>query len=1313
MSSSILKECTAKLMAAIAAGANVDLSETSEHVLSKGQITECMRHIMQGDVPDATVASFLVALRAYHPATPTIDTLAACAETMLDFAVPCNPDLKRHSSNNSNSSATAPQPPVLVDIVGTGGDGRDAFNVSTASGLVMAACGLPVAKHGNRSSSGNVGSADFLEGLGAHLNLSGKQIEHCIERCGFAFLFAQQFHPAMKHVAAIRKQLGIRTIFNLLGPLTNPARPSHKVIGVSDPRLGPVFAALLRTDGTRRALVVHSTDGLDEISPSAPTLVWEVNQDDGGGIRHYTIEPQADFGIEPCDLDLVCGGSVRDRVAAFSAALDGDTTSPIARFIILNAAAGIYVAGKAASLMDAAGVVRKALTSGDAKQLVQDYVALTLEQQESHGGEQDQQGKEQGKEQQQHQEQLQHQDQQQQHQESPGQTQPRLDQDCTYVTEGGIEVTRTCSAVDEVETHVRALASVLDTHLGLLMCSDYEQPGRYTKWVTGFSDPPLMLVTRQRNFTITALNTRGEILLPAIARHLELDTECIASISATRDVVTGCVRAPHRRFSEEERSRQPSVFSVVRRLLALFRSDSDCTLGLYGAFGYDLAFQFEDTALTLERPGNQRDMVLFLPDRILRYDVATQRGHVYSYDFGVDGASTRGLERYGPQFAYRSADAAASSHPPPSTGSGNSNSSSSSNSNSSSSSNSGGFMPGPNYTKSTGRRGPGSSSSGGGGDGDDVIVCDHEPGEYAKKVMLAKEKFKVGDLFEAVLSQSFHAPCTSRPSRLFHRLRRRNPAPYAFIVSLGSKEYLVGASPEMYVRAEQQQQQQQQRGGEDDQQRSRRVRIETCPISGTIRRGKDPMEDSRNVVALLSSKKEEAELTMCTDVDRNDKSRICEPGSVRLLARRQIEMYSKLIHTVDHVEGVLRPGYDALDAFLCHTWAVTVTGAPKTWAMQFVEDTEASARRWYAGAVGMIYFNGDMNTGLTLRTIHIEDGVACVRAGATLLWDSDPHAEEEETRLKASAFLDALLHSHANTKTNAKTKAKAEEKERGEMLVGEGDGHDDMWEAEPTVNSAGGHENDHDLSDDDDDFDDSDDGTVSRFRFSSRSPDLFTHGHGMKVVVIDHQDSFVHTLSNYLRQTGAEVVTFRAGVDPGVLEQEKPDAVLMSPGPGNPRDFNTSSTLSHLLLSDIPVFGVCLGLQAMVEHFGGTLDVLPEPLHGKPSTVNVVAGNSAVFAGLPDSLVVARYHSLYARLEAVPACLAVTAISEDGVVMAVEHKTLPLAAVQFHPESILTGREHGVHILDNALQWFTHVRNTRVSHPPTPSRTPGRVTSTI
>ena len=159
-------------------------------------------------------------------------------------------------------------------------------------------------------------------------------------------------------------------------------------------------------------------------------------------------------------------------------------------------------------------------------------------------------------------------------------------------------------------------------------------------------------------------------------------------------------------------------------------------------------------------------------------------------------------------------------------------------------------------------------------------------------------------------------------------------------------------------------------------------RVETCPIAGTIARGGDPLGDAENIRALLTSAKEESELTMCTDVDRNDKSRVCEPGSVTVIGRRQIEMYSRLIHTVDHVEGRLRPGFDALDAFLTHMWAVTVTGAPKTWAMQFIEDHEDRPRRWYGGAVGMIGFDGGMNTGLTLRTAHIRDGVAAVRAGA-------------------------------------------------------------------------------------------------------------------------------------------------------------------------------------------------------------------------------------------------------------------------------------------------------------------------------------------
>ena len=162
------------------------------------------------------------------------------------------------------------------------------------------------------------------------------------------------------------------------------------------------------------------------------------------------------------------------------------------------------------------------------------------------------------------------------------------------------------------------------------------------------------------------------------------------------------------------------------------------------------------------------------------------------------------------------------------------------------------------------------------------------------------------------------------PSIVFRRLRQANPAPYGALINLGEGEFLVAASPEMYVRVEGR-------------------RIETCPISGTIARGRDPVEDAERIRELLNSTKDESELTMCTDVDRNDKSRVSTPGSVRVIGRRQIELYSRLIHTVDHVEGELRPEFDALDGFLSHAWAVTVTGAPKLWAIRFIEEQERSA----------------------------------------------------------------------------------------------------------------------------------------------------------------------------------------------------------------------------------------------------------------------------------------------------------------------------------------------------------------------------------
>ena len=164
----------------------------------------------------------------------------------------------------------------------------------------------------------------------------------------------------------------------------------------------------------------------------------------------------------------------------------------------------------------------------------------------------------------------------------------------------------------------------------------------------------------------------------------------------------------------------------------------------------------------------------------------------------------------------------------------------------------------------------------------------------------------------------FYERCETAPSEISRRLKAINPSPYSFFINLGEGEYLIGASPEMFVRV----------NGR---------RVETCPISGTIKRGDDAISDSEQILKLLNSKKDESELTMCSDVDRNDKSRVCEPGSVRVIGRRQIEMYSRLIHTVDHIEGRLREGMDAFDAFLTHAWAVTVTGAPKLWAMRFIE----------------------------------------------------------------------------------------------------------------------------------------------------------------------------------------------------------------------------------------------------------------------------------------------------------------------------------------------------------------------------------------
>ncbi|OCW59169.1 anthranilate synthase [Hoeflea olei] len=705
-----------------------------------------------------------------------------------------------------------------------------------------------------------------------------------------------------------------------------------------------------------------------------------------------------------------------------------------------------------------------------------------------------------------------------------------------YVTRGGVSVTRRrreTPYADAVSSYVDAL----DSRRGAVFSSNYEYPGRYTRWDTAVVDPPLGISSKGRKLTIEAYNGRGEALLSILEGRLAGHAEFKVSARAARRIAID-VAEPDRVFSEEERSRAPTVFSVLRVIVDLFHSEEDGNIGFYGAFGYDLAFQFDSVPAKLVRPDDQRDLLLFMPDEILVVDHHAAKAWIDHYDFALDGISTEGRDaEIAPEpFRHASADPA---------------------------------------------RG------------------DHAPGEYAELVKRAKESFRRGDLFEVVPGQTFFERCEARPSEISRRLKAINPSPYSFFINLGEQEYLVGASPEMFVRV----------NGR---------RIETCPISGTIKRGDDAIADSEQILKLLNSKKDESELTMCSDVDRNDKSRVCEPGSVKVIGRRQIEMYSRLIHTVDHIEGRLRDGMDAFDGFLSHAWAVTVTGAPKLWAMRFLENNEKSPRAWYGGAVGMVGFNGDMNTGLTLRTIRIKDGIAEVRAGATLLFDSNPEEEEAETELKASAMLSAIRDARlGNSGSLGRQTAKV--------------------------------------------------------------------GEGVSILLVDHEDSFVHTLANYFRQTGAKVTTVRSPVDDQVFDRIDPDLVVLSPGPGSPKDFDCAGTIRKIRARELPVFGVCLGLQALAESFGGTLRQLAVPVHGKPSRIRV-ASNGVVFSGLGKEVTVGRYHSIFADYATLPKEFRVTAETDDGVIMAIEHDSLPVAAVQFHPESIMTlGQDAGMRIIENVV----------------------------
>ncbi|MBV9396759.1 MAG: anthranilate synthase component I [Bryobacterales bacterium] len=688
----------------------------------------------------------------------------------------------------------------------------------------------------------------------------------------------------------------------------------------------------------------------------------------------------------------------------------------------------------------------------------------------------------------------------------------------TYITPSGIVVERTHSVVP----YQRGLENVLhklDTQRGIYLSSGYEYPGRYSRWDIASTAPPLEIVAGDREVVFQPLNGRGEVLNrllePVLAPHPHWD-----SFSNDNGVLRGMLQPLPGLFPEEERSKQPSVFSIIRALIGEFSHPFASRLALVGAFGFDLLFRFDPIEQRLPRTG-VKDIRLFLCDDICFMDRKKEQIERFQFEFSRGDYTTKGLPRTAEKLKRR-----------------------------------------------------GKSEQG-------PIVSDHEPEEYAAGVEKVRGGMRRGDYYEVVLRQTFSAPYTDSPSELFRRIQKASPSPYELLLQFGD-EQLIGASPEMFVRVEGQ-------------------RVQSCPIAGTARRTGDPLGDADNIRDLLNSLKDESELTMCTDVDRNDKSRVCVPGSVHVTDRRLIESYAGLFHTVDQVEGTLQEGFDSLDAFLTHMWAVTVIGAPKKWAARAIESIEKDARGWYGGAVGMISLDGDINTGITIRTIHVRDGVARYAAGATLLYDSIPANEDAECRLKATGFFRAL-----------------------------------RAPAAASVEAAAAVKTDN----------------------------------AVKLLLVDNEDCFIHTLANYARQTGADVMTYRAGFPLDLIEKIAPSLILVSPGPGRPEDFGVPTLIRHAAKLEVAVFGVCLGLQGMVEAFGGELGVLDYPMHGKPSLIH--HRGVGVFEGLPETFRVGRYHSLYAIREKFPSCLEVTAETEDGVIMGVRHRDLPMEAVQFHPESILT-----------------------------------------
>ena len=325
------------------------LKVTKKQDLTYEEARQVMDEIMAGEVSEVQEACYLTALAMKGE---TIDEITASAEGMRAAGLRLLHDME------------------VLEIVGTGGDGANSFNISTTSALIVAAGGVPVAKHGNRAASSKSGAADCLEALGVNIDIVPARNLEILRKINICFFFAQQYHTSMKYVGPIRKELGFRTVFNILGPLTNPAKPSMQLLGVFDSSLVDPLAKVLQNLGVKSGMVVYGEDSLDEISLSAPTLVCEIR---GDKFETYTITPEQ-FGYKTVDKSELVGGTPEENAAITRAILDGSDKGPKRQAVCMNAGAGLYIAGKAESMQDGIRLAEELIDSGAAQKKLDEFV---------------------------------------------------------------------------------------------------------------------------------------------------------------------------------------------------------------------------------------------------------------------------------------------------------------------------------------------------------------------------------------------------------------------------------------------------------------------------------------------------------------------------------------------------------------------------------------------------------------------------------------------------------------------------------------------------------------------------------------------------------------------------------------------------------------------------------------------------------------------------------------------------------------------------------------------------------------------------